>query len=96
MVNSAAILADLLDLDLLVDDLPALLPCLLDELNPALYRGARPPQRSYEDLIEGSELYAFSWQSQAFGCDMYFKFTLKNDCLWIVSLHQDRKPKKDG
>jgi hypothetical protein len=94
LVNGSVVARDLLDLDLLIDDLTELLPRILDELNPDLYRGARPPQRSYEDTIKGCELYAFSWASQAIGCGLYFKFALKDDRLWIVSFHKDKKPKE--
>jgi len=92
LVNAKAVREDLLDLDFLMDDLPDLLTSILEELNPALYRGAKPPQKSYEDTIKGCELYAFSWKSSTFGCGMYFKFALQGDALWIVSLHRDRKP----
>jgi hypothetical protein len=92
-VNDRVIREDLLELDILVEDLPELLPCVLDELNPELYRGARPPQRSYEDTIKGCELYAFTWRSRAVGCDIYLKFALKNDWLWVVSFHRERKAK---
>ena len=92
-VNGRVIAADLLELDILVEDLPELLPRVLDELNPELYRGARPPQKSYEETIKGCELYAFTWKSRTLGGDVYFKFALKNDWLWIVSFHGDRKAK---
>ena len=67
---------------------------MLDELSPDLYQGTRPPQKSYANAIDGCELYAFAWTSQAVGCDMYFKFALKNEWLWVVSFHENRKAKR--
>lgn len=93
-VNAKATREDLLDLDILMEDMPELLPRILEELEPRFYQGSRPPQKSYENLIRGCELYAFSWESRTFGCAMYFKFALKGDVLWIVSLHRDKKPER--
>jgi hypothetical protein len=84
------ILADLLDLDYLVEDLVKHLPSIFEEIKPEHYRGPSPPQRSYEEDILGSELFAFRWNSQAFGCETYFKFAVREGVLWIVSLHRDR------
>lgn len=95
-VNAKAMRGDLLDLDFLIEDAVELLPQVLDELHPKLYRGLQPPQKSYEDLIKGCELYAFSWESGAFGCAMYFKFAIKGDALWVVSLHKDRPTTGEG
>jgi hypothetical protein len=41
--------------------------------------------------IEPCELLAFRWLSKKLGCRVYFKFTLKETRLWLVSLHEDRK-----
>jgi hypothetical protein len=81
---------DLLDLDFLVPELADALVEILQEIGPKNYVGGRPPARSYEQVIAGSELFAFKWLSQKLGCHMYFKFTLKDGVLWVVSLHQDR------
>ena len=83
--------SDLLELDFLINDLQLALPDILKEMSPKEYRGVRPPQRSYEKPILGSELYAFGWESRTFGCPMYLKFSIKGGYLWIVSLHRDRK-----
>ena len=91
LINAKSMREDLLDLDFLLDDLPELLPAILDELNTDHYRGTRPPQKSYEDAIKGCELYAFSWESPTLRCAVYFKFTLQGESLWIVSFHRDRK-----
>jgi hypothetical protein len=84
------ILADLLDLDYLVEDLAKDLPALLREIRPGDYRGQSPPKKSYEKAILGSELFAFRWVSKIFGCPMYLKFAVKGENLWIVSLHRDK------
>lgn len=90
LLEPDSILADLLDLDYLVEDLIERLPAILQEVVPRDYRGQSPPKKSYERAILGSELFAFRWVSKVFGCRMYFKFAVKEQDLWIVSLHRDR------
>ncbi len=85
------ILADLLDLDYLVGDLAKDLPAVFREIKPAHYVGLRPPHKSYEEPILNLELFAFRWSSRLFGRDMYLKFAVKEEVLWIVSLHRDRR-----
>src|SRR6056297_3103316 len=68
---------------------------LIEEAELSHYAGSRPPQRSYEDDIEGLELFAFAIESCRFGCRLYFKFALKESSLWLVSLHKDRLPKEE-
>ena len=89
-VEPTVIYSDLLDLNFLVEDLPQKLPVILMEIRPKDYQGQRPPARSYERSILESELFAFRWSSKVFGCQMYLKFALKKDMLWIVSLHKHR------
>lgn len=91
LLESDIILADLLDLDYLVEDLVKDLPAIFRELKPTHYEGRRPPQKSYEQGILDSDLFAFRWASRVFGRDMYFKFAVREGVLWIVSLHRDRK-----
>ena len=67
---------------------------LIEEATPAHYAGSRPPQKSYKEDIEGLELFAFTIESQRFECRVYFKFALKKNALWLVSLHKDR-PKEE-
>lgn len=62
----------------------------LEELSPKDYRGTRPPQRSYEKLIAGIELLAFSWWSPKMGKEMYIKFALKKERYYYISLHESR------
>ena len=70
----------------------------LDEIKAGNYRGARPPDKSYEPAVWGEDLFPFSWASKYFGRDMYVKFCLdKIDegdfVLYIFSLHEDRPGK---
>ncbi len=60
---------------------------LLEEISPHDYKGARPPQKSYEKAIAGHELLAFCWWSLKLNKEMYIKFVLKNDRFYYVSLH---------
>ncbi len=90
LLQPDSILADLLNLDYLVEDLANDLPAILQEVSPGDYRGQSPPKKSYEKAILGFELFAFRWDSKVFGCRMYLKFAVKGQDLWIVSLHRDR------
>lgn len=69
---------------------------LLQEISPKDYRGVRPPQKSYEKVIEGHELLAFSWWSSKLAKEMYIKFVLKNERYYYVSLHPSRSSKQGG
>lgn len=69
---------------------------LLEEITPKDYKGARPPQKSYEKAIAGLELLAFSWWSSKCAKQMYIKFVLKNERYYYVSLHQSRLTEQKG
>lgn len=69
---------------------------LLEEISPKDYKGSRPPQKSYEKAIAGSELFAFSWWSTKCAKQMYIKFVLKNDRYHYVSLHESRSTEQKG
>jgi hypothetical protein len=69
---------------------------LLEEISPKDYKGSRPPQKSYEKAIAGSELFAFSWWSTKCAKQMYVKFVLKNERYHYVSLHQSRSTEQKG
>jgi len=94
LVTPDIIVADLMDLGHNVDEIPNILYELLENTNPNDYAGTRPPQRSYEPVISDCELYAFKTTSKTIGCKIYYKFTIKDDSLWLVSLHKDRPEKK--
>jgi hypothetical protein len=70
LLEPESILADLLDLDYLVENLAKDLPAVFQEIAPKDYRGQSPPKKSYEKSILGSELFAFngSAKSLAAGC----------------------------
>ena len=89
-IQPDVIAADLLEIDVTMERFQNIFPQALDEIMPRHYKGERPPQRSYENEIFNQELFAFRWDSKAFVCMMYFKFALRPDHLWIVSLHKDR------
>lgn len=63
----------------------------LKEITPEDYRGAFPPETSYEEVVEGASLFAFAWKSDSFSCSMYLKFCFHEDDLYIVTFHQQRK-----
>jgi len=94
LVDPDIIAADLIALGRNVDEIPNLLCELLENTNPNDYKGTRPAQRSYEPVISGCELYAFKTTSKKIGCTIYYKFTIKDDILWLISLHKDRPEKK--
>jgi len=73
------------------NELLAILSDLLAQTKPEDYAGDRPPQKSYEKDIEGFELFAFSINSNLLDCKVYYKFSIQDNDLWLVSLHKDRK-----
>lgn len=94
IVDPVVVAADALELGYLVAEMKRILSKMLDEFGPRDYAGHRPPQKSYEEQIRGCELYAFRWESQLFGCCVYFKFALKEEILWVASLHPHREEKR--
>ena len=95
LVTPDVIVADLMELGRSVEEIPQILFELLKNTSPDDYVGTHPPQRSYETVIPGCELFAFRTKSKTIGCTVYYKFTIKDDSLWLVSLHRDR-PEKRG
>lgn len=93
MVSHDIIAADLANLGREVEEIPDILYELLENTGPRNYVGTRPPQRAYESDISDCELYAFKAASKTVGCMMYFKFTIKEDRFWLISLHKDRQRK---
>ncbi|MCM2353111.1 MAG: hypothetical protein NDI63_05785 [Pseudobdellovibrio sp.] len=69
---------------------------IISEINPVdHYEGARPPQKSYESDIAGLELWAYAWVSAKFNNEeMYLKFALQEDVVWIVSFHYSKDKEK--
>ena len=91
ILEPIVIAADAIALGYLVAEIREVILEILDELNPNYYAGSYPPQKSYEEAIKGSEIFAFRWVSQRFGCDTYFKFALVQGRLWIISFHEHRE-----
>jgi hypothetical protein len=95
LLNQLSIAADAIELEYDIEsELNTVLMGLLETATPHDYTGRRPPQRSYEQDIEGLELFAFTVESRRFNCRVYIKFTLTDGTLWLVSLHQDRPMKE--
>ena len=94
-INAINIAADVLELGLTIQEVPKALFDLLGEITPKDYVGQYPPQHSYEDEILQCELFPFKWNSKRLGCVVYLKFTVENNQLWIISLHEDRKERKE-
>ena len=95
IINPVAVAADALELEYEMAELAVVLSELLAQVKPGNYAGASPPQPSYEAEIFQSDLYTFTCSCSRFGCDVYFKFALKNDTFWLVSLHKDRPGKSE-
>ncbi len=92
-INQTALAVDALELDYSIDlELLDVLDELLRKTQPTDYSGSRPPQRSYEDDIAGIDLFAFVVEIGRFAQQqVYYKFSISQDALWLVSLHKDRK-----
>ena len=64
---------------------------LIEKTTSGHSTGSKPPQKSYADEISGLELFAFVVEIDRFEEPVYFKFSISQDGLWLVSLHIDRK-----
>jgi hypothetical protein len=96
LLNQLSLAADAVELDYSIAlELNAVVVELLEETTPAHYAGSRPPQRSYDQDIQGLELFAFTVESSRFKCRVYLKFALERETFWLVSLHQDRPIKEE-
>ena len=92
IINQTALAADALELDYSIEfELFEVLNELLEKTKTTDYSGSRPPKRSYEDEISGLDLFAFVVEIDRFEEPVYFKFSISQDALWLVSLHIDRK-----
>ena len=95
--NPSKVAGELSDLDIGdTNDVWPLIRELLEEISTKDYRGTRPPQKSYEKVLAGLELLAFSWWSTRLAMQMYIKFVLKNERYYYVSLHQSRSIEQKG
>jgi len=91
LLNPAALAVDALELGYAIEfELLTILKELLEKTTPKDYTGGRPPQRPYEQNISGLDLFAFTIETDRFSAPVYFKFTLAENVLWLVSLHKNR------
>jgi len=91
ILEPAVLASDALELGFDIQDIPEILLDLLDSVSPREYIGQHPPERSYKDQIIDCELFAFQCFSRYLGCNVYLKFALKGEHLWVVSLHEPKK-----
>lgn len=94
ILNQTAVAADAIELGYDISDIKNVLVDLLNEIDADYYVGDHPPEKSYEKKIKNLDLWPFRWGSKRFGCEIYFKFVLKNEQLWLVSLHEHRENKE--
>ncbi len=86
-----ALVTDALDLGYDIrTELRTVLSDLIARTKPENYAGGRPPKKSYKGEITGQELFAFKIRINRFDRDIYYKFTIWNNDLWLTSLHEDR------
>lgn len=91
LLNQAALAVDALELEYRIEtELKKVLHELLENATPVDYKGNRPPQRSYEQDISGLDLFAFTVSIDRFSEPVYFKFSISENVLWLVSLHKNR------
>ena len=91
IINPISVATDAIEPGLSFGEISKILFDLLEEITPKDYAGQYPPQRSYVNEIKDGELSAFQWLSKSLGCKVYLKFTIKENQLWLVSLHQAQK-----
>jgi len=90
LLEQDVIVIDALELGYEVKNIQTILLELLTNVTPRHYVGTYPPQKSYEEDILDRELFAFMVNSKRFGCEVYMKYVLKSEILYLVSFHQHR------
>ena len=94
-IKQSSLVSDSLELGYLFStEIKKILVNLLNKASPENYAGLRPPQKSYEQKIYGSELFAFRTKCDILNETIYFKFVLANDCIYLISLHKHRATMK--
>ena len=87
-----SLVSDAEELGILIEnDLEELLLELLDKSCIENYVGGRPPQKSYQQTIQGVELFAFAIQKTSLNGPLYYKFSIVKGTLYLISLHRDRE-----
>jgi len=93
-INKKVLVSDALELGYLFEDeFIEIFDDLLNNTTPGHYTGIKPPLRSYKADIHGMELFAFTVKSSILDIMIYYKFSIKNNYCYIVSLHKDRGDK---
>ncbi len=91
LMNPTSLAADALNMGYMMDELSQVLHNVLDEIQPENYVGMSPPQKSYEQEINGADLFPFRWKSTIVKCLAYLKFAIFSQTLWLISFHPNRK-----
>jgi len=91
LVNQEIIAIDALEMGYLIEDLPSILLELLENTRPKDYMGSKPPQKSYESKILDMELFAFRIPCDHFNGQVYYKFAINENGVYLVSLHKHRE-----
>ena len=91
LMNPASLAADALNMGYMMEDLSQVLQLVLGEIQPENYVGMSPPQKSYEKVINGADLFPFRWKSLIVKCLAYLKFAISSRTLWLISFHPNRK-----
>lgn len=92
IINREAIISEALELGYLFEDeFSEILIELLENTKPEDYIGTRPPQKSYDSEITGLDLFAFVVESKILEELIYYKFSVRNDICYVVSLHKNRE-----
>ena len=94
-VDPGKVAPDLAELNLFsTDEIKCGVSSALREATARDYKGKHPPERAFEHLVLGKELFEFAWRSDHFNQKIYLKFCLpdSNDepKLAVLSLHVDR------
>jgi len=89
-VEDSVIFEDALELGYDFNDLRQILLAILDEIKLGDYVGTFPPRKAYRQEIKGGELFEFRFNSNYLAEDVYIKFVLKGETLWLSSLHKNR------
>ena len=92
ILNMLSLVADADELGYVIeDDLDGLLMELLGKSCLDNYAGTRPPQKAYQQEVQGAELFAFVIEKTSLNGPIYYKFSIVDDFMFLISLHRDRK-----
>ncbi len=69
----------------------AALKHVMKEVRPEHYRGPQPPRKGSRGKVLDRELFEFVFTSKFLNKEIYLKFAVYGDQLFIVSFHKTRK-----